>query len=84
MQCLAVPVGLLLSPPEKVQRSDGTKVKIVQEKFFAAELRALVKASKRRDILLLLPVFWAAYFNQYSGSKLILSRLKLSNVDSLV
>ncbi|KAG9598636.1 MFS general substrate transporter, partial [Aureobasidium melanogenum] len=32
------------------------------------ELRALVAASKRRDILLLLPVFWAAYFNQYSGN----------------
>ena len=32
-------------------------------------MRALIAASKRRDILLLLPVFWAAYFNQYSGSK---------------
>ncbi|KAH0123540.1 MFS general substrate transporter, partial [Aureobasidium melanogenum] len=52
----------------QVQRSDGSKVKIVQEKSFAAELRALVAASKRRDILLLLPVFWAAYFNQYSGN----------------
>ncbi|CAD0092195.1 unnamed protein product [Aureobasidium vineae] len=51
-----------------VQRSDGSKVKIVQEKSFAAELRALVAASKRRDIILLLPVFWAAYFNQYSGN----------------
>ncbi|THW87595.1 MFS general substrate transporter [Aureobasidium pullulans] len=68
LQCLAVPVGLLLSPPEKVQRSDGSKVKIVQEKSFAAEMRALIAASKRRDILLLLPVFWAAYFNQYSGN----------------
>jgi len=71
LQCLAVPVGLLLSPPEKVQRSDGSKVKIVQEKSFGAEMRALIAASKRRDILLLLPVFWAAYFNQYSGSKYI-------------
>lgn len=53
----------------QVQRSDGSKVKIVQEKAFAAEMRALIAASKRRDILLLLPVFWAAYFNQYSGSK---------------
>jgi hypothetical protein len=54
----------------QVQRSDGSKVKIVQEKSFAAEMRALIAAFKRRDILLLLPVFWAAYFNQYSGSKL--------------
>jgi hypothetical protein len=72
-----------------VQRSDGSKVKVVHEKSFAAEIRAVGKALSRRDvslwfpsailcksflsnyrkqILLLLPVFWAAYFNQYTGS----------------
>ncbi|CAD0112149.1 unnamed protein product [Aureobasidium uvarum] len=60
--------AILLGLDQYVQRSDGSKVKIVQEKSFAAELRALVTASKRRDIILLLPVFWAAYFNQYSGN----------------
>ena len=69
LQALAVPVGFLLTPPEKVQRSDGTRVKIVQEKSFRAEFAALLKVFTRRDILLLLPVFWAAYFNQYSGSE---------------
>ncbi|KAI0687507.1 major facilitator superfamily domain-containing protein [Earliella scabrosa] len=68
LQCLSVPLALLLSPPEKVVRSDGSKVVIRAEKSFRAELRALREASMRKDILLLLPVFWAAYFNQYSGN----------------
>lgn len=68
LQCLSVPLALLLSPPEKVIRGDGSKVIIRAEKSFKAELKALWQASKRKDILLLLPVFWAAYFNQYSGN----------------
>ncbi|CAG8973964.1 hypothetical protein HYALB_00010084 [Hymenoscyphus albidus] len=68
LQCVATPLALALSPPEKVQRTDGTKVKVVIEKSFAAEIRALGKALCRRDILLLLPIFWAAYFNQYLGN----------------
>ncbi|TVY33763.1 UNC93-like protein [Lachnellula occidentalis] len=68
LQCIAAPVALLLTPPEKVQRSDGTKVKIVAEKSFVAEIKALGRALARRDILLLLPIFWAAYFNQYSSN----------------
>jgi len=68
LQCLAVPIALALSPPEKVQRTDGSKVVIVAEKSSKRELKALYHDLKRKDILLLLPVFWAAYFNQYSGN----------------
>ncbi|CAG7558009.1 unnamed protein product [Fusarium equiseti] len=68
LQCVAAPVALLLSPPEKVQRADGSAVIIKAEKSFKAELRALLEASKRKDVLLLLPIFWAAYFNQYNGN----------------
>ncbi|KAI9152045.1 Notoamide biosynthesis cluster protein O' [Paramyrothecium foliicola] len=68
LQCIAAPVALLLTPPEKVQRADGSRVIVKAEKSFAAEFRALWKASTRRDVLLLLPIFWAAYFNQYSGN----------------
>ncbi|KAF0319189.1 duf895 domain membrane protein [Colletotrichum asianum] len=68
LQCLSVPLALALSPPEKVQRTDGSKVIIKAEKSFSAELRELFRISKRKDVLLLLPIFWAAYFNQYSGN----------------
>ncbi|KAJ2973726.1 hypothetical protein NUW58_g8864 [Xylaria curta] len=68
LQTLAAPIALLLTPPEKVQRADGSKVIIKAEATFKGELKALWKASTRRDILLLLPIFWAAYFNQYSGN----------------
>lgn len=68
LQCVACPLALALSPPEKVQRSDGSKVIIKAEKSFKDEVKALWQASKRKDILLLLPIFYAAYFNQYSGN----------------
>ncbi|KAI0887022.1 MFS general substrate transporter [Annulohypoxylon maeteangense] len=68
LQCVAAPLALLLSSPEKVQRADGSKVVIRREATLGAEFRALWASCKRRDILLLLPVFWAAYFNQYSGN----------------
>ncbi|KAI1097209.1 MFS general substrate transporter [Jackrogersella minutella] len=68
LQCVAAPVALLLSPPEKVRRADGSKVVIKTEASLGGEFRALWTACRRRDILLLLPVFWAAYFNQYSGN----------------
>lgn len=68
LQCLSVPLAYFLSPPEKVQRADGSKVIIRGEKSFKAEFRALWRASQRKDIILLLPIFWAAYFNQYAGN----------------
>lgn len=68
LQCVAAPIALLLTKPEKVQRSDGSKVVVDAEKSFKYEFLSLWKLCKRRDILLLLPIFWAAYFNQYSGN----------------
>ncbi|KAL3419878.1 DUF895 domain membrane protein [Phlyctema vagabunda] len=67
LQCLSIPIALLLTPPEKVQRSDGSKVIVRAEKSFKAEFKALWRLTYNK-ILLLLPVFWAAYFNQYSGN----------------
>lgn len=68
LQCLAAPIALLLSEPHQVQRSDRSKVVIKAEASFAKEMKALVNDLKRKDILLLLPIFWAAYFNQYAGN----------------
>ncbi|KAG8158197.1 hypothetical protein KVR01_011958 [Diaporthe batatas] len=70
LQCLSVPLAYFLSPPEKVQRADGSKVIIRGEKSFKAEFRALWQASKRKDVILLLPIFWAAYFNHNFGTLL--------------
>ncbi|KAI1805831.1 MFS general substrate transporter [Daldinia bambusicola] len=68
LQCVAAPLALALSPPEKVQRADGSKVVIKSEGSFIGEIHALWRACKRKDILLLLPIFWAAYFNQYNSN----------------
>ncbi|KAK7430499.1 hypothetical protein QQZ08_003018 [Neonectria magnoliae] len=68
LQCVAAPMALALSRPEKVQRSDGTRVVVKAEASLKAEFKELWKVSKRKEILLLLPIFWAAYFNQYSGN----------------
>lgn len=68
LQCLSVPLALALSPPEKVQRADGSKVIVKAESSFKKEFQALWQLSKRKDLLLLLPVFWSAYFNQYAGN----------------
>ncbi|KAI9932771.1 hypothetical protein ASPWEDRAFT_166426 [Aspergillus wentii DTO 134E9] len=66
LQCLSVPMAIFLSPPEKVQRSDNSKVRVVLQDSWRAEMRELWRLSCRKEVLLLLPVFWAAYFNQYS------------------
>ena len=68
LQCLSVPLALALSPPEKVQRADGSKVIVKAEGSFKKEFQALWEITKRKELLLLLPVFWAAYFNQYAGN----------------
>lgn len=68
LQCLAVPLALLLTPPAKVQRRDGSKILSDPRVSFAKETKALWEVCKRREILLLLPLFWAAYFNQYVGN----------------
>ncbi|CEJ60562.1 Putative Duf895 domain membrane protein [Penicillium brasilianum] len=68
LQCLAVPLAYFLTRPEKVQRSDGSKVKVIAQDSWRAEFVELWRVSARKEILLLLPVFWAAYFNQYLGN----------------
>lgn len=68
LQCVAAPAALLLSPPEKVQRADGTRVVLEKRGTWKEECLALWRTSKNRHIALLLPVFWASYFNQYSGN----------------
>jgi hypothetical protein len=60
---LAAPIPLLLTKPEKAQRSDGSKVKVIHEKSFAAEIRALGRAVSRRDASLRHPNFMTFLLN---------------------
>lgn len=59
LQCIGLPAALLLSPPEKVIRSDGTRPPAVNRKEVTvkSELRALWQAVRRPHMLLLIPVF---------------------------
>ncbi|EED17136.1 conserved hypothetical protein [Talaromyces stipitatus ATCC 10500] len=68
LQCLAAPVAFLLTSPAKVQRGDGSRVIIVVEKSWKDEFKALWRTCKNPTVVLLLPIFWAVYFNQYTGN----------------
>ncbi|KAL9476123.1 hypothetical protein ACSS6W_005964 [Trichoderma asperelloides] len=61
-------IVLGLNVKTSVQRSDGSRVIVKREDSFLAEFKALYQLSRKRNVLLLLPIFWAAYFNQYSGN----------------
>ena len=50
LQCLAVPLAIFLTRPEKVQRSDGSKVKIVRQDSWRAEFRALWEVCRRKEV----------------------------------
>ncbi|KAK1987282.1 hypothetical protein LZ30DRAFT_684738 [Colletotrichum cereale] len=61
LQCLSVPLALALSPPEKQGHHQGREI-------FQGRVPGSAPRLKRKDVLLLLLNFWAAYFNQYSGN----------------
>lgn len=50
LQCLAVPFAIFLTRPEKVQRSDGSVVKVVQQESWRAEMAELWKVTRRKDV----------------------------------
>ncbi|KAJ5707699.1 DUF895 domain membrane protein [Penicillium malachiteum] len=68
LQCLAVPLALALSSPEKVQRKDGSRVIVRPGQSWKEEFKALWRTCKMRSVILLLPIFWAIYFNEYSSN----------------
>jgi MFS family permease len=73
LQVLGPFVAALLSPPDKVQRSDRSPVVVNLPKGLRTELRAMWKLLGRREILLLLPmifqsVFSEAFFSTYNAT----------------
>ena len=59
IQCLGVPAALLLSPPDKVQRPDGSRVPHLKRKdtSFRNEMLGIWRVVKRPQFALLVPIF---------------------------
>ncbi|OBR04692.1 Duf895 domain membrane protein [Colletotrichum higginsianum IMI 349063] len=68
---LGAPLALLLSQPQKVVRTDGTKIPYMRKTNFGIEARAIWKQLKNKYMLLLIPVFLAGQFGTtYQGNYL--------------
>ncbi|KAF2500056.1 MFS general substrate transporter [Lophium mytilinum] len=64
LQCFGPAVGCLLSPPEKVQRRNGTKVQLSERIHTKDEIKAVLKLLARKDFLLVVPFFIYVTWNQ--------------------
>lgn len=64
LQCLGLPLALLVSSPEKIVRSDGSKVSNpTKSKAVLTEFRKLWVVLKQKHILLILPVLVTFQWN---------------------
>ncbi|TDZ65241.1 UNC93-like protein 2 [Colletotrichum trifolii] len=68
---LGAPFALLLSQPQRVIRTDGTKIPYMKKTDLATEARAIWKQLRNKYMLLLIPVFLAGQFGTtYQGNYL--------------
>ncbi|KAJ4335342.1 hypothetical protein N0V95_008917 [Ascochyta clinopodiicola] len=68
---LGAPFALLLSQPQKVNRSDGSRIPYMKKTNFKTEARAIFRQLKNPYMLLLIPVFLAGQFGvTYQGNYL--------------
>lgn len=71
ISCLGAPFALLLSQPQDVMRSDGTKVPYMRHTNLSIEARGIWKMMKSPDLVLLYPIFLAGQFGAtYQGNYL--------------
>ncbi|KAL2832822.1 MFS general substrate transporter [Aspergillus cavernicola] len=71
ISALGAPLTLLLSQPQNVVRSNGTKIPYMKTTSLAIESRAIWKQLKNKYMLLLIPVFLAGQFGAtYQGNYL--------------
>ncbi|BGP45069.1 hypothetical protein JCM10450v2_000886 [Rhodotorula kratochvilovae] len=69
LQCLGPAIGAFLTQPEKVERTDGTKVQVSRQLSDKEELKALAKLSFDRRVLLTIPIaFYAIFQLSWVGS----------------
>jgi hypothetical protein len=66
IECMALPFAFLISPLERVVRSDGTKI-LVSEKLKTKDEFKLIKVTMTSK-LILLSAFWAIWSFFYSGT----------------
>ncbi|KAK3690306.1 major facilitator superfamily domain-containing protein [Podospora appendiculata] len=62
LQAFALPLAFLLSPPEKTERADGSRIVVEAKTTTKEQLRLLWKAATTRQIGLMLPIFFASWF----------------------
>ncbi|KAH8652237.1 major facilitator superfamily domain-containing protein [Xylariales sp. PMI_506] len=69
IQCLGLPLALLISPPEKIIRPDGVKLKDpTKNKAVLSEFRRLWAVVKKKQFFLLIPVMIGYQWNgTYQG-----------------
>jgi len=71
IQCLGFPIGLLLSNPNQVQRSDGTPIDAPRGISWRTELQHMWRLARSRSILLLTPLFlYFGWIQAYPGTYL--------------
>ncbi|TXT16093.1 hypothetical protein VHUM_00596 [Vanrija humicola] len=71
IQCLGVPIGLLLSNPEKVRRDDGTRIEAPRGIHPLVQAKEMWRLLKSPSILLLAPLFWYfGWIQAYPGTYL--------------
>ncbi|KAK4497566.1 hypothetical protein PRZ48_012017 [Zasmidium cellare] len=62
IMCCGIPLALLLSPSHKVRHRDGTRLDINNSGTYGLEYRRLGQILRKKEVLLLLPYAWFAYF----------------------
>lgn len=77
IQCIGLPLAFLVSPPEKIIRTDGTKpiMSVRGDKGVLHEVKSFFEIFKRKEIVILLPFFIAVQYPQTYQGKYRPSRL---------
>ncbi|KAK7398212.1 hypothetical protein QQX98_012415 [Neonectria punicea] len=72
LQCLGLPLALLLAPPNKLIRKDGKKPTFaITDRTFKTQFWAFVAQFKRKEVVLLIPAFITAQWGvTYQGNYL--------------
>ncbi|KAH7110900.1 major facilitator superfamily domain-containing protein [Dendryphion nanum] len=69
LQCLGPAVGMLLASPDKVQRRNGTQVKLLPKLPAKVELTETMKLMLRKEFILVIPYFlYVTWSLPYIGS----------------